>query len=71
MGKCEEDNQKYNKCITIWFENEYIQGKVIGPMIPCEEELKVLHNCIGKSKKFTKYLENLELFKEQVNNPFP
>ena len=62
---CKALREAYDACFQIWLDKEYFAGKVTGPMVPCEKELKVYHDCMRTDPRRKKYLENLEIYKKE------
>ncbi|CAG9327067.1 unnamed protein product [Blepharisma stoltei] len=63
--KCKELRAAYDQCFQIWLDTEYFAGKVKGPMVPCEEQLKVYHECLKTDKHRGKFLIDLEKYKQE------
>ncbi|OMJ94367.1 hypothetical protein SteCoe_2409 [Stentor coeruleus] len=61
---CKVLREAYDGCFQIWLDAEYFAGKIKGPMVPCEAELKTYHECLKTDPHRAPYLENLEKYKK-------
>lgn len=62
---CKGLREKYDACFQSWIDTEYFPGKVKEAMVPCEEDLKVYHECLRTDPVRAGYLEKLGEFKKQ------